>query len=490
VALRRIPFLALIALLTTTVAKGQETAQTPTPTQETPIPQLLPGSARPAGPDAASKQGLITPKSVPLTVPKGTSLQVALEKEVRIKRAGQCVHAQVVEPVYAFDHLVVPVGAKIRGEVTRIERLSGGKRMLAGLDGDFTPARKVEVRFTDMEMADGRHIPLHTSVTPGSGQVLKFVSAPDKETKKTIKDVAAEKTKEAKQQARDQWNNAMAQLKTPGRIHRLHRYAEAQLPLHYQYIPAGTIYFAELEDPLDFGTEPLTPQMVSSLGAELPGGSVAHARLLTPLSSATAQKGQEVEAVLTRPLLDGGRLIYPQGSKLVGAVGQVRPARRLKRNGQLRIAFHQVVLPDGVAQRVQAALVGVEAGKGGNVKLDSEGGAEATNSKSRYADFALSAGLAFFSSIDGDGVNRASGGASGFKLVGAVMGAFVHSRAFGQAMGAYGTGMSFYRKFVARGHEVEFPKNTAMEIGIGTRAAAEPAPEQAPKAAPSAGGSQ
>jgi hypothetical protein len=502
-ALRRIFFFALVALLTIAVAEGQET--TPNPAQDPPIPQLLPGSARPSGMQA----GVITsgpeaaaPQSVPLTVPKGTSLQVALEREVRIKRVGQCVHAQVIESVYAFDRLVVPTGSKVRGEVTRIEPVSGGKRTLASLDGDFTPARKVEVRFTDMVLADGKHIALHTSVTPGSGQVLKFVSAPDKETKKTIKDVASEKTKEAKQQARDQWNNAMAQLKTPGRIHRLQRYAEAQLPMHYQYIPAGTIYFAELEDPLDFGTEPLTAQMAASVGGALPEGSVVHARLLTALSSAAAQKGQNVEAVLTRPLLDGEHLIYPQGSRLEGTVGQVRPARRMKKNGQLRIAFHQVVLPDGVEQKVQAALVGVEAGKDGNVKLDSEGGAEATNSKSRYGSVALSMGLAMLSAHhvgdrDGDGASpsgttsgRMAGGVGGLKLVGAVMGLFVHSRAFGYTMGAYGAGMSVYRNFMMRGHEVIFPKNTAMEIGIGTRATVSPMPEPAAKSSSSAGGGQ
>jgi len=496
----RVVCATLLSLACTAGIAAQQ--QTPPASQEAPpLPQLQPGSARPA-PIPATSPNVPAPQSVTLTVPKVTSLQVALEREVRVKSVGQSVQAQLVEPVYAFDHLVVPVGSKIRGQVTRLEPVSGGKRTLAGLDGNFTPARKIEVRFTDLVLADGKDIPLHTSVTPGSGRVLKFVSAPDKETKKTVKDLASGKSQEAKQQAKDQWDNAMKQLKTPGRMHRLQRYAEAQLPVHHQYIPAGTTYFAELEDPLDFGSEPLTPQMASSVGGPLPEGSVVHARLLTALSSATAQKGQDVEAVLTRPLFDGDHLIYPQGSKLVGTIGQVQSARRMKKNGQLRIAFHQVVLPDGVEQKVQAALVGVQASKDGNVKLDSEGGAEATNSKSRYADVGLSLGLAMLAAHnvgdhDGDGASssgstsgRMAGGAGGFKLVGALMGALVHSRAFGYSMGGYGAGLSIYRNFVARGHEVEFPKNTAMEIGIGTRAAANPEPEPGAKSSPSAGGGQ
>ena len=499
-AVRRIFYLTLLPLVLIAVVQAQEQAPSaPQEISDTPPPHLLPGSARPAA-RAASGPDTLAPQSVALTVPKGTSLQVAIENEVRIKRVGQSVEGQVVEPVYAFDRLVVPVGSKIRGEVTRIEPVSGGQRTLAGLDGDFTPARKIEVRFTDLVLADGKHIPLHTSVLPGSGEVLKFVSAPDKETKKPLKDVASEKTKEAKQQAKEQWDNAMKQLKTPGRIHRLQRYAEAQLPVHHQYLPAGTMYFAELDDPLDFGSEPLTPQMATSLGGALSEGSVVHARLLTPLSSATAQKGQEVEAVLSRPLFEGDRLILPQGSRLLGTVGQVQPARRLKKNGQLRIAFHQIVLPDGVEQKVQAALVGMQAGEDANVKLDSEGGAEATNSKSRYLATTVSLGLAALAGRgdpDSRGANpagnpggRMAGGLNGFKLVGLAAGAAVQSRIFGYVTGAYGAGMSVYRNFVARGHEVEFPKNTAMEIGIGTRAAASPEPEPGAKSSPSAGGGQ
>ena len=169
--------------------------------------------------------------------------------------------------------------------------LSNSKRTLAGLDADFTPARKIEVTFTDLALPDGKHISLRTSVTPGSGQVMQFVTAPEKDTKKTVKDLASEKTNAARQQARDEWNSAIKQLKTPGRMRRLERYAEAQLPVHAQYIPAGTMYFAELEEPLDFGSEMLPAEKAAAIGGDLPEGSVVHARLVTALSSATAQKG-------------------------------------------------------------------------------------------------------------------------------------------------------------------------------------------------------
>ncbi len=448
--------------------------------QEAPRPQLSPGTAR--KPPAQVHAAPAEPQSVALTVPKGTPLQVALDQEVRVQKVGQTIHGRVVQQVYAFDHVVIPVGSEVSGEITNIAPITRGKRTMAALDADFSPMRKIEVTFNDLALADGRHLPLSTSVTPGSGQVIQFVAAAENKKANKVKDQASERTRQAKEQARQQWDNAMKQLKTPGRVHRAKRYFEAQLPVHRQFIPAGTVYFAELEKPLDFGSETMTPQMAEAIGGPLPPGAVVHARLVTPLTSATAQKGDSVQAVLSQPLLDNeNHLILPQGSQLTGVVRQVQPARRMKKNGQLRVEFRELVPPDGVQQKVEATLEGVQAGKNANVKLDSEGGAEATTSKSRYLATGLSLALAAASmhsdtdvdhgvATNGGGTGaRVAGGANGFKLVGMALGFAVRSRALGYTMGAYGAGMSVYSHFIARGTEVVFPKNTAMEVGVGTR---------------------
>ena len=413
-------------------------------------------------------------------VPSGTPLEIALDQEIRVTRTGQPVHARIVEPVYAFDRLVIPVGSKVEGQITKIGKISAGKRALAALDADFTPARNVDVSFNDLELPDRRHLHLQTSVTPGSGQVIRLVSAADGKERRGIKDVASEKTRQAREQAKREWANAMNQLKTPGRIHRLKRYVEAEMPIHAQYIPVGMVYFAALDSALDFGTEVMPPLMASSINGPLLSGSVVHGRLSTPLTSATSQKGEAVEAVITQPLLDGDRhVILAQGSRLTGTVSQVRPARRMKKNGQLRISFQEIIQPDGISEKVEATLEGVQSAKDAEVKLDSEGGAEATTPKTRYLATALSLTLAA-ASVNGDsdvdhGVahtggntgGRVAGGATGFKLVGMALGLGVHSRAFGYTMGAYGAGMSVYSHFLARGRDVVFPKNTIMEIGIG-----------------------
>jgi len=391
-----------------------------------------------------------------------------LDKEVRVEKIGQPVHGRVAEAVYAFDKLVVPVGAEVTGEVTQLEGVSGGKRTLDALNAEFTPARKVQIEFKELILADGRHIPIQSSVTPGSGQVIQFATAGEADKKNGLKNTASEKTKQAREEAKRQWDEAMKQVHEPGKIHKLERYAVGQLPAHPQYIDAGTVYFAELLQPLDFGSEPMTPEIASSINSQPPPGSFVRARLTTPLSSATAKKGDEVEAVLSQPLFDGKKLILPQGCRLKGAVVQVQPARSLSRNGRLRMVFHELVLPDGVEQKVNASLEGLQASKGDDVKLDSEGGAEANSPKTRYLTTGISVALAALSQGDDPG-DRAAGGAGGFKLVGMAIGAFVHSQPLGMAMGAYGASMSVYTHFVARGRDVLFPKNTSMQIGIGVR---------------------
>lgn len=181
-------------------------------------------------------------------------------------------------------------------------------------------------------------------------------------------------------------------------------------------------------------------------------------------------------AIVSKPLFDGTRLVVPEGSFLKGTVLQVRAARRMARNGELRPVFHRLTLPDGIQQKVEASLAGVQAGKAQSLKLDAEGGAQATTPKSRYLDTAIAVTLAAASQGD-DPINSGEGGAGGFRLVGFALGIAVHSQPLGMAMGAFGASRSIYTHFFAPGRNVVLPKYRAMDITIGTRS---------PAAAPSA----
>src|SRR5258707_6890720 len=89
-------------------------------------------------------------QTIALTVARNTPLQIALDREVRIRKAGQPIHGRLVQPVYAFDRLVVPAGTRVDGRIARIEGLSRKKRALGILNADFTPEREIEVQFDQL----------------------------------------------------------------------------------------------------------------------------------------------------------------------------------------------------------------------------------------------------------------------------------------------------------------------------------------------------
>jgi hypothetical protein len=408
-------------------------------------------------------------RTIALSVPTGTPLQIALDREVRVKKAGQTVHARLMQPVYAFDQLVLPAGVEVNGHISRIGSPGGKQLTLSILNADFTPPRPVEVAFDDIVLADGKHLPLHATVVPGSGQVIRLVDSGSAKGGPAKSGLSA-KMDEAKQG----WRQAMSQVKQPGKMHRVMRLGIAQLPVHPQYIDAGTLYYADLQEPLKFGNESHKEEAFQSIGSLPPPGSLVRASLVTPLDSGTTKHGAPVEAVVSKPLFDGDRLILPQGTLLNGSVLQVRPAGHLKRNGQLRISFHELVLPSGPSVRVDTTIEGIQAGDADNARLDPEGGAKATNPKSRYATTGLSVTLAMIGSGGKNDVGLAgpvAGGATAFRLVGIVIGFTVPSHTLGILMSAYGGSRSIYTNFFGRGRNISFPKDTTIEIGFGGQTA-------------------
>jgi hypothetical protein len=435
------------------------------------------------------------PAPIALEVPVGTPLPVVLDKEVRIQKTGQSIHGKIAEPVYAFDRLVVPAGTEVTGSITRIAGVSAMKRTVAALDANFSPSRDVEITFDQLIWPDGRRVAVHTQVSPASQGVLQFATATEaksqtKEGKENAaKKIAAGKASEAKKEISREWETAKEQVAAPGKMHRLKRLMVAQLPYHPQYFDAGTRFNAELVDPLNFGTEELTAEKIHMVGTAPAAGSIIHALLKTPLSSATVQKGEPVEAIMTEPLFADSQLILPEGTLLQGSVLQVQRARRLHRNGQLRIVFHEIVPPKSAEQHVEASLEGVEVKDDQHLSLDSEGGAQTTTPKTRYLTTGISIALAASSLAPdadagrggelsiGETGKSALNGASGFRVIGFITGALIHSRALASSFGVYGASMSVYDHFLSRGLDVVYPKDTAMAIGFGSRVTGAKNPE-------------
>jgi hypothetical protein len=84
---------------------------------------------------------------------------------------------------------------------------------------------------------------------------------------------------------------------------------------------------------------------IGSVGRiEIPSGTEVDVRLVTPLTSDTAQPEDRVEATTLIDLYNGNQLIVPANSTLTGWVTSVDRASRTDRKGSLTIEFNRVTV--------------------------------------------------------------------------------------------------------------------------------------------------
>lgn len=426
---------------------------------------------------------------VPLTVQPGAALNVELKSKVRVKDAGVPVEGRLVAPIYVFDKIVIPAGSQISGHVASVEKLSKGRRAMAIMSGDLTPLRKAQVDFDTVTFPDGKKLALHTTVSQGVPRVV-HLTAGEKEKKKGR---VAGAVAQAEQNAKDRVHQTIQQVKAPGKWERAKEAMLSELPYRRQWLPAGTRFSAELTAPLEFGKTEPAADALAQVGSEIPAGSIVRVLLETKLSSAEDHVGSPVRAVVSEPLFSADHhLILPAGTILEGGVTQVKAARRFHRNGQLRFTFRDIELTPGVTRQVQTSVEGVEAAATAHMQLDSEGGAKAVTPKTNYIGPAIDVVLAL-GSLDGldphrklhpdfhQGPDVAGGtvrGGAGFKLIGSLVGLAAHYRPVSATLAFYGLGWSVYTHFLTRGTEVEFAKDTPMEIRFGTHQGAPPSAQK------------
>ena len=422
---------------------------------------------------------------IPLALSEGTALRVLIDQRTRLSRVGEPVEGHIVETVYAFDEPVIPAGSVVSGRVSRIERVSLARRISSYANGNFSPFRRYTVTFDRVTLPDGRELAIHTTVAPGSAEVVHLVSKTKDAKEGEHKSLAGRAADSAKHEVKDRLHEANSaahqaadEIRTPGRMERLKQFLAEQVPYRRQFVTVGTRFSASLDQPLYFGSALRTQQQMAAIGSTPPADVLLHARLMLEVSSATATRGNPVIAELTEPIYsDDHRLVLPAQSRLIGQVVEAKHARHLHRNGELRVIFEHLEVPGGDLQRVQGSLEGIEVDRSAHLKLDEEGGAHATDSKMRY----LSTGVALLmaavaahpdaerGTVDqaGDPAVRAGAGASGFGLAGTLIGLASKSNAVSIIFSAYGASASIYSNFLSRGRDVVLPKNVPMEIGLG-----------------------
>jgi len=410
---------------------------------------------------AAAGQSIEDATSIPLMVEKGFPLQLFLTEKLQFKE-NQPVHATVIEPVYAFDRVVIPSGSKVEGTITAFQKTSKWKKISRILSGDFTPIRQPEIVFQTLVLLDGTRIPIETSVAPGADRII---GSNGKQEPAALKDTLVPSAR-------------------PSGKERVTGVLWGLAPYHPQYLPLGTRLSAMLLQPLDFGEAVFQDGELDKIGSEPPFDSIVSVRLTTPLNSRNARRGASVEAVTLRPLFsDDHRLILPTGSVLRGTVTSATKAKSRHRHGELAFNFTTVAPPPSLAEpvsikgSVDSAYVTRDMKY---LRIDETGKAHIVESKKRFiapAWAAIKAGTSLNNTADtfDDALLGAyrgkflkqftgSGSSSGFGLPASITGAMFPP--VGIALSVQSLARSLYSAFLGRGQDVNVPVNTEMEIRL------------------------
>ncbi len=225
-------------------------------------------------------------------------------------------------------------------------------------------------------------------------------------------------------------------IRGPNKREWLENFFLMKLPYHPQWYRSGTRFDAVLEKPLDFGNVTISSQTLQAMGSTPPPDSTVQMRILTTVSSVDAHTGDPMQGVLSQPLFTPDKkVVLPTGTRLNGKITLAKPARMLHRGGKLRFAIESVEVPTvtaqanpsspvelGQPQATQAQLAAVEADPNA-VKVDQEGTAKATESKTRFLRPAI-AGLVAAKSMDNDEGRQTASGTGGGYASGQSLGGF------------------------------------------------------------------
>jgi hypothetical protein len=379
-------------------------------------------------------------------------------------RVGQPVRARIVYPVYLGESLVIPKDTLVTGSVIAL-RPDRSRRIRSRFNLDFTPFRIPVVRFTQIAFAGGVTLPIETVAATDGATIVIFERSRSPRQKNFI---------------RREFDSAIHLIgdetvffTARGRGDRLLQLLYHQLPWHPQRIETGTTWAVETETPFTVPL-PVTPEVVLAAGLDT-GASKEHltswtieATLSDAVSSATAAPGQTVRATVATPVFnDGHSLAIPQGAILIGTISGARSSRSFGRSGTLRFSFHQIVLPSGAEQMVTSILAGGDSASQHELAVDSEGAVKPKpQDKVVVPILLLGLAAAPLNPDPGDSDEFVKNGAASnsLGLPGFITGIAVNSIGVSSAFGFYAASLSIYDRWIKRGTDVNFPRNTRITL--------------------------
>lgn len=426
-------------------------------------------------------------------------------------RKGALLNCTLLYPVYADNHMVISKGSMVKGTVVALKP-DRSRRIHARLWGDFTPFHTPVVRFDDVVLPNGQAERIASDDAANGAPVLHLTTP----VKTTARSLIGRQIAMAKERAKD----TVALVTAPGRGERLKQLLYRQLPYHPEQIDAGTMWTVTLAKPLELtatlpGPAPAVkaaavakaakakkhpvellkrpdtkpqdaPLNVGAAGSGSPAtGNAApketanigqkpirlDAYLEQTISSANEKVGNTFEAKVAEPVFGAHHtIVVPQGAVLVGRITEAKPAKIFGRSGKLRFDFRELKMPgSGQSQHVLGTLAGADTNAGQSLKIDVEGGVESKPQNRMIVPLVLT--LLAGRTLDDDGnlTGQAAVGSNGFGIIGRVVGMAAGSRNLAAGIGFYAVGLSSFTRWIERGKNVTFVKNTRIEVTTTSR---------------------
>jgi hypothetical protein len=422
---------------------------------------------------------------VPLVVPIGSPLRVRTDDTIFPKHVGDLVHARLVQPVFAFDREVLPVGTEAVGHVVAFSKPSRMRQAESMLSGHFGSFQKPEVQFDTLLQPGTAPRSIQTDTAPSSGQTVEM--RPQGKSKQGAIGSAVSR---GKKEVGTRWNAAKSFLRSEKKTQIVRDAALGLLPYQPARISGGSQFDAVLMTQQTFGSERVPAATILQLGQTTPEEGVVSANLTTGLDSAKTQTGAVVEAKLVAPLFaPNHQLMLPEGTRLIGAVSAAHSARHFHHNGQLRFSFQEVTLPQEITEmqkrlsaqaakvnsensqrKIHAGITGLTVRRGSHLGVDDEGVPRVEESKARFLGPALAVALVAAANsqeqehgtVENNAGAQTAAGVAGFALVGAIVGRTSHIGAL--VVGSIGAARSVYSQFIGKGIDIQLPTNTALLV--------------------------
>ncbi len=399
-----------------------------------------------------------------INLPAGTPLPVQIEDHLPM-RVGQPIRAQLIYPIYVDNTLVLPVKTVVIGTVTAL-RSNHSRRVTARLRGDFTPFYTPIVLFNGITLADGSTLPVATGTATDGAPIYRLVAPPPRKGGFI----------------HQQWDNGLQILRDklavitgPNKRDRLVQLLYTQLPYHPQRIEKNTAWTVETSEPISISpqTTAATDDPPQPIQAAAPKDDTAQpwiiqAYLGEQLSSATSKSGQEIKATVAEPIYNPDHTIaVPQGATMIGAVTQAKPARMFGRAGALHFDFRQLVLPTGATQNVQASLTGADSASRPETspRLRRSGQTQAAGQAPRPSSSSSTLAARPLDYDHGENpFGKSALASNSLGVIGFIVGTAAGQRNLAAGIGYYGAAISIYERWIKRGRDVTFARDTRLVL--------------------------